>query len=353
MTEEARRNTGLRPRYVLGARVSAVAESIAFISIALIIDYFLFSGARYSNISPHPFWFIVLLTATYYGTNEGLFAAGLSTLALLAHNLPEQLVDEDLAGWLLRVTKEPVLWFGAALILGEISLAKRREADALREDVERLKKCADDIAVAYEQAAASVRDLEQRIASQTRTLRVLTEAADIIEQPTKKAVIRAIPELVRRLLAPRKFSVFIADQRDALSLSAQEGWQPNDPFVREISTGPLWTAICERREVLVVSDPDHEASLCGQGLIAAPIQSRATGELLGMLKIEDIDFERLNLSTLLDIQIICSWVGSAYDRAESDAKFAYASAGVLPSHNHREGSPDSLLVNGCGHIQPN
>lgn len=313
--EGAQAECPAKPPLILGVRASALRESVIFIGIALLVDTFLFSSERFSTVDPHPFWLIVLLTSSYYGTSEGLLAAAMATAALLIGNLPEQAINEDLAGWLLRVTKEPVLWFGTALVLGEMSRSRRQEIVRLGQEACRLGKQADDIARAYEDVAQSNSILERRIASQRRTLRNVVRGADVIERATKAEVVAGIPELVRRILAPRKFSLFLQNG-GALELSVEEGWQAGDPFWHRIDQGPLFAAMAGGHKVLVVSNPEQEAMLCGQGVMAAPLKSRASGELIGMLKVEELDFFDLNPATVMDFRVLCDWIGSALDRAE-------------------------------------
>ena len=108
------------PRRIFGVRLSALLEIIGFLAVTLVFSLLFDAGNRFLNVSPHPFWIPVLLVSAYYGANEGLAAAILSAAALLTGNLPEQGSSEDLSAWLLRVTAEPVLWFVAAIALGQV-----------------------------------------------------------------------------------------------------------------------------------------------------------------------------------------------------------------------------------------
>ena len=105
-------------RAILGLRVSALVETLLFLAVALLVDSLLGAGDRFSEISPHPFWIIVLLVSTYYGTNEGLATAALCAIAALAGHIPEQGFNEESTAWLLRVSADPVLWIMAALAPG-------------------------------------------------------------------------------------------------------------------------------------------------------------------------------------------------------------------------------------------
>src|SRR5688500_1753250 len=65
---------------VLGIRFSAIVETVAFLGIAVLLDYFYFSGNRFWSLEPHPFWLLVALVSVQYGTNEGVFAAAASSI---------------------------------------------------------------------------------------------------------------------------------------------------------------------------------------------------------------------------------------------------------------------------------
>ena len=80
---------------LLGLRRSAVIEVGLYVTIALALDSFFFAGERFSAIDPHPFWPLVLLIATQYGTSEAMFAASVASVALLAGNIPPQSISQD------------------------------------------------------------------------------------------------------------------------------------------------------------------------------------------------------------------------------------------------------------------
>src|SRR5215218_8410765 len=140
----------LTHRSILGLRVSALVETLLFLAIALLVDSLLGAGDRFSEISPHPFWIIVLLVSTYYGTNEGLATAALCAIAALAGHIPEQGFNEERTAWLLRVTADPVLWIMAALLLGEIGSGHRHRYEALKGELENAKRQVSAITQAYE-----------------------------------------------------------------------------------------------------------------------------------------------------------------------------------------------------------
>ncbi len=304
------------PRRVLGIRVSALVEIAAFLALALATDALLFGGDRFAEVTPHPFWAIVLLAATQYGTNEGLVAAALSTVALLAGDLPEQGFGEDLYAWLLRISTRPVLWFIAAVALGEIRGGHRRETEALRRDLAESREQARAIAEAYERLSRIKDELEARVAGYVRTVRAMYTAARAIERQGTGEVLIGVITLVRSVLAPTKFSLFLLNGQ-VLEAAASEGWAPEDRFERDFdSATPLFRAVLGRRQVLVAVSPEQEGVLRGEGLLAGPLVSEETGEVVGMLKIEEMPFLELNPATVQNFRVLCEWIGTAFASAQ-------------------------------------
>jgi polysaccharide biosynthesis protein PelD len=306
-----------KPRLrILGLRVAALAEILAFFAVALAIDGLLLNGNRFAGINPHPFWIVVLLASAQYGTNEGLAAAVIASALLLVGNLPEQGFSEDLYSWLLRVTGLPVLWFVAAVVLGEICGGHRRERDALREKMAAIREQTRAISDAYDRLSRIKEGLEARVAGQVRTVRAMYSASRSIDRQDTGEVLIGITGLVQSVLNPVKFSLFLLN-RDRLEAAAHEGWAQQDRYAREFdSKSVLFEMIVGRREVLVGVNPEHEAILNGEGILAGPLVSDDTGTVVGMLKIEDIPFLELNPATVQNFAIVCSWIGTAYDNAQ-------------------------------------
>lgn len=322
MTGTATALASRQPRRILGIRASAIAEIAAFFLMALAADYFLLGGSRFAGVEPHPFWAIILLTATQYGAGEGLLAAALAS-AVLLFDMPEQGFGEDLYDWVLRNTALPVLWCLAALILGEIRAAHLSERDRLRAELAEAREHARAISEAYERLSRIKGELEARVAAQVRTVRAMYDASRAIDSKNTSGVIVGVEGLVRSVLSPAKFSLFFMGGK-GLELVAADGWDPEDAYAGEFaSASPLFQAVIVRRETLVAVNPEHEALLGREGIIAGPLFSEDTGMVIGMLKIDEIAFAQLNPATMQNFRIVCDWIATAYDRAH-DFERAYA-----------------------------
>src|SRR6478609_5035140 len=222
--EMIRMNEDGSHRVILGLRVSALVETLAFLAVALLLDAWLGSGDRFAGISPHPFWIIVLLVSTYYGTNEGLATAGLCAIAALAGHISEQGFNEERTAWLLRVTSDPVLWIMAALLLGEITSGHRLRFRALKGTLGNLNQQVTAISNAYAMLSEAKSTLEIRVAAQAQTIQSVYRASRSIERQEINEVLAGIPEMVRVVMAPEKFSLFLL-RGSHLSATLSEGWE--------------------------------------------------------------------------------------------------------------------------------
>lgn len=314
------------PRRVLGVRLVALVEIAVFLAAALALDALMGAGDRFAGVSPHPFWIVVLLASCYYGTNEGLAAALLAAAALLVGNLPEQAMHEDFYVWLLKATAQPILWCTAAVVLGEIRESQRRAYEAQRERLEETHEQARAITDAYERLCRVKEGLEARVAGQLRTVHTMYQASRAIERQDVGEVLAGVSGLVRLVLNPQKFSLFLLNGR-TLEAAASEGWAADDPFACEFdASSALFEAIVARRQTLVIADPAHQPVLAGQGMLAGALVGADTGEVVGMLKIESIAFADLHPLSVQNFALLCEWIGNAFANAQRIERLRQAHA---------------------------
>ena len=304
------------PRSLLGLRVAALLETLVFLALALALDRHFGAGDRFAGVTPHPFWAIVLLVSAQYGAKEGLAAALLASAAFLAGNLPEQGFSEDLHAWLLRATTEPILWIFAAIGIGEIRDGHRRERDSLREELREAREQAEGLADAYERLSRLKDHLEARVAGQASTVHSIFLATRGIERQDTGEVLAGVQQLVAGAMHPRKFSLYLLCDR-TLEAAFSEGWSEDDGFACSFGpSSPLHQAVVGHRRFLVATRPSHGLALGTEGLLAGPLICPDTDEVIGMLKIEEMDFLDLNPASVGTFQVLCTWIGAAYSSAQ-------------------------------------
>jgi polysaccharide biosynthesis protein PelD len=310
---------------VFGLRTSAVIEVVLLIVALVAVDIIWGRHNRFAHISPSPFWIPVLLAASYYGLREGLFAAFLSMVAIsFGGHLPAR--PNDVAGvqeWIIRVGREPVLWVLAAIVLGSIRDAFRHRMLLMQERLSAATERADALNRACELLTRQKQNLETRVVSRSVTVNAMYNASRAVDREGVGDVLMGVSELVRTTLSPRKFSLYLLHD-DRLEAAISEGWVKGDHFERVFETGSsLHEAIVHQQRHVVVVHPQDEAILREDGLLAGPIVDPQTHAVLGMLKIEAMEFVELNVTTLRNFELLCRWIGASLSHAHRMERYAH------------------------------
>ncbi|MFQ5738756.1 MAG: GAF domain-containing protein [Acidobacteriota bacterium] len=303
------------PSQFLGCRLSAMLEIGLFFFIALLVDHSILDGTRYWSISPHPFWLIVILMSTQYGTNEGLLASGVATATLLIGNLPQQSLSQDSYDYLFEVARRPLLWFGAGVVLGELRLRQRRLSDELRRKLVTARHREREIASAFNRVQRVKKDLETKVAGQLHTVIGLYRAAKQLEALEPHEVLSAVVQVVKTLMDPGKFSLFLLKD-DRLELAIQRDWSPDDKLSQRFpAQSSLFRSVVTEQRFLCVANDVDERILSREGVLAGPLIQQETGQVLGMLKVEKLGFLDLNLNSVQTFKVLCEWIAVAYNNA--------------------------------------
>jgi polysaccharide biosynthesis protein PelD len=303
------------PKRIAGLRRVAVLETVGFLAAVLALDALLFGGNRYWGVEPHPFWIVVVLMAAQYGTPEGLLAAVLSSIALLAGNLPEQPIDADFHAFLYDVLKHPLLWCVTAVTLGELRRRHIAERDTLKSGFADASGRLARMEEGYARVSRIKENLERRVAGQLRTFLTTYETAKLIERSDPGEVLLAIVDVIRSIIGPRKFSLFLLNN-NVLEAAIQDGWEAGDRFARVFQrSSPLFREVVEQGRILCITNEADEPALGGEGVLACPLIHADTDAVIGMLKIERIEILDLNVSTIENLRALSRWIGTAYAKA--------------------------------------
>lgn len=302
---------------VAGIRAIAIVEALGLLVILCLLDALVFKGDRFWNVNPHPFWIVVLLVSVQYGTNEGLIAALLSTLFYLLGNIPAEAEGVSHYDWLYSIAINPILWFVVSWILGELRQRHIRERNNLIRDIEDSQQREELISDSYKFVKNRKEALEVQVSGQLASSIEAYRAAKSVETLDPKSVMQGVERLVKSVLGPQKFSLYIFHD-NKLTATILHGWSPSDNFAQEIdSFSPLYQAVVGQQETLVVANEQHEIALDGQGIMAGPIVDQESGRVVGMLKVEQMDFISLSLNTVETFRALCEWIGTALINARN------------------------------------
>jgi hypothetical protein len=121
---------------------------------------------------------------------------------------------------------------------------------------------------------------------------------------------------------PNKFSVYTMGP-NGLEAILNKGWQPDDHYLRRFPTdSALYVAIIGEKRLLTVVNREDQKILNREGVLAAPILDKNTGTIFGMLKVEQLDMEELNITNIESFRLICESAGLAYSHALTFQKMA-------------------------------
>jgi hypothetical protein len=320
---------------ILGLRASAILEGILIIGILALIDLLVFDGNKFYDINPHPYWIAVLLLAVQYGASEGIYAAALATVVYLLMGTPQALEGVDRFDHLYHVFINPILWFFGGWLLGEMRARHVRQRNQLIHDLDEAQEREQLISDSYEFVKSRKEHLEIQIAGQLSSTIEAYRAAKTAESLDPKSVMSGIENLISTVMSPQKFSLHLLND-NMLDATILHGWQPGEPLQKTLdSYSSLYQSVVGQQQILVVANSEHERILDGQGILAGPIINGATGEVIGMLKIEQMDFTTLGLQTIESFKAILDWVGAAlvnarqYQTAKSEAIVNPDRGGIL------------------------
>lgn len=318
----------------LGLRRSAVVEIGLYVAISLTLDVFFFAGERFRAVTPHPFWPLVLLIAAQYGTSEAMFAATMASAALLVGNIPPQSISQDTYDYVASLIREPLMWFVAAIILGEIRMRHVRARDSLARNLAESAEREQELRQAYERVTALKDSLETRVAGQLRTSISMYQAARGLAKQDRRELLLGAMGVVRAVMNPAKFSLYLL--RDGqLEVSTTEGWTADDVRARVFhANSRLFQEVIGRQRVVCVADREDEPVLLEEGVLAGPLMDGETGDVLGMLKIETLGFFDLHFSNVETFRVLCDWIGQAYvnaRQAEQEMRISRSDSFFNPS----------------------
>jgi hypothetical protein len=308
---------------IIGLRGTAIIETLAGLIILLVIDWAFGPGNRFWDVNPHPFWIVVLLIAVQYGMGEGLFAAIMASLFLLVGNWPASTGETQYD--YLDILINPILWIAAGSLLGALRDRHIRERDRLNKELEDSQQREELISDSYKFVKNRKENLEVQVSGQLTSSIEAYRAAKAVETLDPKSVMEGVEKLVKSVLSPQKFSLFIFHD-NKLNATIMHGWHPSDNYSQEIDTySSLYQAVVGQQQVLVIANEQHEQALDGQGIMAGAIIDPDSKRVVGMLKIEQMDFVSLSLNTVETFRALCDWIGTAlinarnYQTVKSDA----------------------------------
>lgn len=296
-------------------QISFLVEVVSLLAVVLMVDHHFFAGDRFWGVHPHPFFFIALLISAQYGAIEGLIAALLASIALLAGNTPEQNFSQDIYDYLIHIGHQPITWSVSSIILGGFRDRYIEERRILEEKFTHSQKQVEVFSKACEISDIERKRLETHVSGQSSFLLSLHQTALHMDAVEPEQILDNILEITRRVTKSDKCSWYVLDN-SVLETNSQLGWGIDDPYSRLFTAlDPLFQEIIGNKRTLSLTNKEDEKILESQGMLAGPIVSPNTEKVYGMLKIEHLDFLSLNSQSVETFKQLCGWMGTLLDPA--------------------------------------
>jgi len=300
-------------------------ELVVLFSSLLLLGYALPEPARLVSISPHPFWLPVLLLSVQYGTGGGLAAAFTAVAVSWLIGWPAQAGNEDFYDYTRRISSEPILWLGAAVVLGGLRGRQQHTLAAVRQQLTVGDAQRQSIGELCNTLKSHCEDLERRMAcardySIDAGLTVLTDLRNS-EPCNLPSSLRAAVDL---LFGPAHYAVLLYGERrlgDRFTLNSIDGRLGNTEGIIRLSPDLEDALVNGRRHLSIFHDDDVDL-LDGTALFAAPIVSEACGRVLGAFLIQSMDAAHMRPELDYSMRAICRELACARIKDEVVTAFA-------------------------------
>jgi len=218
-------------------------------------------GSRFWDVSPHPFWIIILLLSVQYGTREGLMAAACSSCALLAGNLPVAPITQDLYSYYSK--SAGIRCYGSLLPgSGEIRQRHIRERDELRHRLIEANRNEEFIAASHDRLNRIKEKLETRLAAQMKSLITVYETAKDIERLEEAELLAGVINVVRSAMNPNNSRSTCSRLR--LEALFAGGWSDDARYAASFTANAAVRAGDCRQRVVCCARPEDEEALRGR-----------------------------------------------------------------------------------------
>ncbi|MDD1450216.1 hypothetical protein NHF48_003280 [Sphingomonas sp. H160509] len=285
-------------------RSARIAAEIAIAFAALIVlDWWLTGGSGFAHVHPNPYWVPVLMMALAYGTGPGVLAAAVASGLWLAH-VQDSAGERDYLDHLFHLSLQPLMWFVAAGIIGEVTIMRTGRHDRLEKRGRVATRNLARLTDAFATLSQTNRQLQVQIATEAHTVGHAIETAVRLcsqEPAVRRSVIGELIALAARTPDFTCYRVTGDDARAWISGPVTAGR-------RDVLPVSLMERVERHHGLLHVAKRSDRRVLDGIGVAAIALPDRDTGEIVGCLVLHALPFETLNASRTAELAEIAAWL---------------------------------------------
>ena len=157
-----RRKVGAVGRRAADPLIRSVFGSFVLLAVIRLAEPVLFHPGYYAELSVHPFWIVVVLTAMQEGLFAGVAAAGMASLLM---QWPARPLDMDITAHYATVAIVPIQWVLSAVLLGVYRQLQIVAEDRIFRENAGLREANDRMAEEIGRLDAALSRLELRAAT--------------------------------------------------------------------------------------------------------------------------------------------------------------------------------------------
>ncbi|WP_156356338.1 hypothetical protein [Sphingomonas sp. Leaf22] len=299
-------------------------ELAAGFGVLIALDRLLLGGTAFTGVDPNPLWLPVVVMALAYGTFPALAAAGIASGLWLAIG-QEPGVERDYLDHLLHLSLPPLLWFMAAVAIGEVTMVRAQRLVRLERTKNTARRNVVRLTEAFHRLVDTNRALQVQVATDDRSIgHVIATAARLgdVDPAERRAAMVALIALAAHT---RDFTCYRVVGGEA------RAWLRGDAAQARADTLPPPLLLMARRgDAIHVGRPSDRAALVGIGVAALPLIDGDGDRVVGMLVLHDLPFEALGAHLLAELTEICRWlVPLLVDEPRRPAMLAVRSPGKV------------------------
>ena len=289
--------------------IRGIAEFGLIAGLLVIWEWSLPGSTNLSSMSPQPYWIPVILLSAQYGTASGLAAAAATFGLSVILGLPQPVSTENYYAYLLRIFSEPVLWIGAAIVLGEMRSRELRRYEGLKLAIAEASQQRSAISKYCKVLMRHTRNLERQLATtEQNSIRLGLSHLAELRQSDLGQLRPALERVVKSLIGAARFSVYLHHGERLMrvpefsSVCAETTDNGKQGYRNAGSLVPR--AVLRKHRSLSILCKGDLPLLEGLGVFACPLTKSENRTVIGLLVFETVDVDRLSAETEAAIRAI-------------------------------------------------
>lgn len=290
-------------------------EAIAGIVLLALANYLGWKGnAGFYGINPHPYFIVILLMATRYGSYAGFFSASVSSLALAGFMyFSHKPVLND-----YFFVHTSILFFIVGWVTGEISQISINKINNMLGELKREKLRAEKLDEENNLIKKVNKEMERRILDDVSTFANLYETSKQLQSFDLESIYHSILNLLNQYLEAQDCALYLLEN-DTLVL--KESICPTKKPVEKIqiyfNEGIIARSVRDKRVYSVRDVLQRNRGYLlhsEEPLMAAPLV-KTNGEIIGAITIEKMPFFNITGSAVKIFALLADWVSADIESA--------------------------------------